>query len=63
MAYTLERSCVMSTAWTNCLDDCEITVELPVRQTSFDMGKGDLRGSQTIQWVDGRTLPLTGQLV
>lgn len=52
MAYLTERTIIMSTSWPESLHDCEITVELPVAQATFDSGVGDLRGVQTIHSPD-----------
>jgi hypothetical protein len=52
MAYIVERSCNMSTSWAESLHDSEITVELPVAQSIFDSGVGDLQGAQSFQSPD-----------
>ena len=61
MVYLLERSVTLSTCWSpvclagvsyltkQSLPDAEITAELPVLQTTFDRGWGDLDGVQTFQ--------------
>ncbi|WWC86356.1 uncharacterized protein L201_001230 [Kwoniella dendrophila CBS 6074] len=52
MAYMLERSATAATTWPPCLSEEEITVELPVLQSTFDYGYGELQGVQTIQSPD-----------
>jgi hypothetical protein len=42
----------MSTAWADALHDDEITLELPVTQAVFNMGVGDIRGTQTLHSPD-----------
>ncbi|WVQ77083.1 hypothetical protein IAR50_006766 [Cryptococcus sp. DSM 104548] len=48
MTYLLERNVAASTAWPTALVDDEITVELPVLQSTFDAGYGELYGTQTL---------------
>ncbi|WVQ82647.1 hypothetical protein IAT38_004779 [Cryptococcus sp. DSM 104549] len=50
--YVLEKSVTATTTWPSSLSDDEITVELPVLQSSFDRGFGDLTGVQTLQSPD-----------
>ncbi|WVR05988.1 hypothetical protein IAU60_003016 [Kwoniella sp. DSM 27419] len=45
--YVLERSATSATTWPTSIADDEITVELPVLQSTYDSGYGDLTGVQT----------------
>ena len=52
MCYILERTTNMSTVWATCMDNSDITVELPVLQTTYDRGYGELKGKQTLHSPD-----------
>jgi len=52
MAYSTERTIIMSTSWAESLHDNEVTIELPVTQAIFDAGAHDLLGVQTLQSAD-----------
>ena len=49
MAWIVERTSTMWTTWPLSLADDEITTELPVLQSTYDAGYGDLVGVQSIQ--------------
>ncbi|WVW82420.1 hypothetical protein I302_104430 [Kwoniella bestiolae CBS 10118] len=48
MAYLLERSVAASTTWPSSLSEDEVTVELPVLQSTYDIGFGEMTGVQTL---------------
>ncbi|ODN92000.1 hypothetical protein L198_05672 [Cryptococcus wingfieldii CBS 7118] len=52
MTYLLERNVTASTSCPTALIDDEITVELPVLQSTFDAGYGELYGTQTLHSPD-----------
>ena len=52
MMFIVERTISMATSWPSSLADDEITVELPVTQAVFDLGFGDLTGTQTLHSPD-----------
>ena len=41
----------MLMGWMQSMSDDEITVELPVLQSTFESGMGQLGGTQTLKWV------------
>ncbi|ORY28962.1 hypothetical protein BCR39DRAFT_495759 [Naematelia encephala] len=52
MAYLMERSASVWTTWPSSMADDEITCELPVLQSTYDQGYGDLIGVQSIHTPD-----------
>ncbi|WWC66510.1 uncharacterized protein I206_100412 [Kwoniella pini CBS 10737] len=52
MAYLLERSATSATTWAPAMSEDEITVELPVLQSTYDSGIGQLQGVQTLASPD-----------
>ena len=52
MAYLMERTASVWTTWPLVMADDEITCELPVLQSTYDAGYGDLIGVQTLHSAD-----------
>ena len=52
MAYYIERTASMWSTWPLVMADEEITCELPVLQSTFNQGYGELTGIQTIHTPD-----------
>ncbi|WWC58471.1 uncharacterized protein I303_101014 [Kwoniella dejecticola CBS 10117] len=52
MAYILERGATSATTWAPAMSEDEITVELPVLQSTYDSGCGQLQGVQTLTSPD-----------
>jgi hypothetical protein len=52
VVYTIERAVGSSCPWPGAIQDSEVTVELPVLQSTFDFGSGELQGVQTLQSPD-----------
>jgi len=45
----IDRQVTKCGHWPSAIDDQDVTIELPVTQSIFDSGQGDLTGCQSLQ--------------